>query len=96
MRWSTIYRDARALAARTAIDKYEIEGLTYLLAAGNAGIEAATTDVIASKQIFMLLLVYAVVTTMVFLTFRNLKAVICIMVPLCITSMLCEAVKLSI
>jgi len=44
MRWSTIYRDARALAARTAIDKYEIEGLTYLLAAGNAGIETATND----------------------------------------------------
>ena len=40
----------------------------------------------------MLVLVYAVVTIMVFLTFRNLKAVVCIMVPLSITSMLCEAV----
>ena len=79
-------------AARYAIDKYEVEGLTYLLAAGNAGIEAATNDVIASKQIFMLVLVYAVVTIMVFLTFRNLRSVACIMVPLSITSMLCEAV----
>lgn len=132
IRWSTVYRDARALngtvlylpedlyfnhdrcnlsfvhislddhkadtligvvsAAREAIDNYQIDGLTYLLAAGNAGIEAATNDVIASKQIFMLLLVYAVVTIMVFLTFRNLRAVVCIMVPLSITSMLCEAV----
>jgi predicted RND superfamily exporter protein len=132
IKWSTIYRDARALngtvlylpegvffnhdrcslsfihislddhkaetltrvagAAREFLDEYEIEGLTYLLAAGNAGIEAATNDVIASKQLFMLLLVYAVVTIMVFLTFRNLKAVVCIMVPLSITSMLCEAV----
>jgi predicted RND superfamily exporter protein len=79
-------------AARQAVEDYEIEGLNYLLAAGNAGIEAATNDVIASKQVFMLLLVYAVVTCMVFLTFRNLRAVVCIMVPLSITSMLCEAV----
>ena len=132
IRWSSIYRDARALdgtvldlpesvyfnhdrcnvsfvhislddhkaetltgviaGAKAAIDKHEIEGLNYLLAAGNAGIEAATNEVIASKQVLMLLLVYAVVTAMVFLTFRNLKAVVCIMVPLSITSMLCEAV----
>jgi predicted RND superfamily exporter protein len=132
IKWSTVYRDARALngtvlylpegvffnhdrcnlsfihislddhkaetltrvtgAARQFIDDYEIEGLSYLLAAGNAGIEAATNDVIAAKQVLMLLLVYTVVTIMVFLTFRNLKAVVCIMVPLSITSMLCEAV----
>jgi len=132
IRWSSIYRDPRALdgtvlylpegvyfnhdrcnlsfvhislndhkadtlitvveAAREAIDAYEVEGLNYLLAAGNAGFTAATNDVIASRQLLMLLLVYAVVTTMVFLTFRNIKAVICIMVPLSITSMLCEAV----
>jgi predicted RND superfamily exporter protein len=83
-------------AAREAIEKYEIEGLNYLLAAGNAGIEAATNDVIASKQMMMLFLVYAVVTAMVFLTFRNLKAVVCIMVPLSITSMLCEAVMANL
>lgn len=79
-------------AASNAIERFEIEGLTYLLAAGNAGIDAATNDVIESKQTFMLLLVYAVVTLMVLLTFRNLKSVVCIMVPLTITSMLCEAV----
>ena len=62
------------------------EGIHFALAAGNAGIEAATNDVIASKQVFMLLLVYAVVTFMVFLTFRNLRAVVCIMVPLSITA----------
>jgi len=136
IKWSTVYRDARALngtvlylpegeffnhdrcnlsfihislddhkaetlsrvtaAARQYIDDYEIEGISYKLAAGNAGIEAATNDVIASKQTFMLVLVYAVVTLMVFLTFRNLKAVICIMVPLTITSMLCEAVMANL
>ncbi|MEE8056873.1 MAG: efflux RND transporter permease subunit [Pseudomonadales bacterium] len=71
---------------------FSVEGVTYLLAAGNAGIEAATNDVIKSKQNFMLVLVYTVVTLMVLVTFRNLRSVICIMVPLSITSMLCEAV----
>lgn len=79
-------------AAEEFIQDYQVEGLTYLMAAGNAGIEAATNDVIHSKQLFMLALVYGVVTMMVFLTFRNLRAIICIMVPLSITSMLCEAV----
>ncbi len=79
-------------AAKQFIADYETEGLTYLLAAGNSGIDAATNDVIESKQILMLLLVYSVVTLMVLFTFRNLRSVICIMVPLSITSMLCEAV----
>lgn len=79
-------------AAEKAIEEFEIDGLNYLLAAGNSGIDAATNDVIESKQNFMLLLVYTVVTLMVLLTFRNLKSVVCIMVPLTITSMLCEAV----
>jgi len=79
-------------AAKRFIDEFEIEGLDYQLAAGNAGIEAATNEVIASRQLMMLLLVYTVVTLMVLITFRNLRSVVCIMVPLLITSMLCEAV----
>lgn len=79
-------------AAERYIEEFGIESLNYLMAAGNAGIAAATNDVIADKQLFMLLLVYAVVICMVYITFRNLKAVVCIIVPLSITSMLCEAV----
>ena len=81
-----------AAAAEKYSQAFSVEGVTYLLAAGNAGIEAATNDVIKSKQNIMLVLVYSVVTLMVFLTFRTLRSVLCIMLPLSITSMLCEAV----
>lgn len=79
-------------AAKQYIEQFEVDGTKYLLAAGNAGIEAATNEVIEGAQLMMLVLVYGVVTLMVFLTFRNFQSVVCIMVPLTITSMLCEAV----
>jgi len=78
--------------AKQYIEQHPVEGAKYLLAAGNAGIEAATNEVIADAQLLMLVLIYSVVTLMVFLTFRNFQSVLCIMVPLTITSMLCEAV----
>jgi hypothetical protein len=83
-------------AAEQFVEAYEIEGLNYLLAAGNSGIDAATNDVIESKQVLMLLLVYGVVTLMVLVTFRKLRSVVCIMLPLSITSMLCEAVMANL
>ena len=39
----------------------------------------------------MLLFVYAVVSTLCFITFRSIRAVICIVTPLALTSVLCEA-----
>jgi predicted RND superfamily exporter protein len=77
--------------AKEWIEANKVEGVNYMLAAGNSGIEAATNDVISSKQSLMLVLVYSVVTLMVFITFRSIKAVFCIMLPLTITSVLCEA-----
>jgi len=71
-------------------DRHNSEGVRFLMAAGNAGIEAATNDVIKHAQIVMLVLVYAVVLVCL-LTFRSLKAVICIMLPLMMTSLLAQA-----
>ena len=68
-----------------------IEGVKFLLAAGSAGIEAATNQTIKRSQMFMLIFVYFVVTCMVFLTFRSWRAVVCIIVPLALTSILCQA-----
>jgi uncharacterized protein len=71
--------------------KHGSDDVKYLLAAGSAGIEAATNQSIASSQIFMLVFVYSVVIVMVFLTFRSVKAVICIILLLRLTSLLCQA-----
>lgn len=62
------------------------------LASGNAGIEAATNQVIERAQNTMLYFVYAVVITMCLLTFRSIAAVLCIVLPLVLTSILSEAV----
>ncbi|MEH6586546.1 MAG: MMPL family transporter [Halioglobus sp.] len=61
------------------------------LAAGNAGVEAATNQEIEVAQTQIIGLVYAVVAALVFLSFRSLVAVICIVVPLGLTSVLCQA-----
>ena len=62
----------------------------FLMAAGPAGIEAATNIEIEKAQTLMLMLVYAVVTLLVFLTFRSWRATLCIIIPLALTSLLCE------
>ncbi|MBC7193048.1 MMPL family transporter [Marinobacter sp.] len=64
----------------------------FLLAAGNAGVEAATNEVISSAKGVMLMLVYGVVSALCLLTFRSIRAVLCIVVPLGLTSILCEAI----
>lgn len=67
----------------------------FLMAAGNSGIEAATNEVIREAQYEMLFWIYGVVGLLCFLTFRSLKTVICILVPLAITSLLCQALMAS-
>ncbi len=67
------------------------EGLEFVLAAGNAGIEAATNEVIASSETTMLIAVYAAVSFMCLLTFRSLAATLCIILPLVLTSILGNA-----
>jgi hypothetical protein len=63
----------------------------FLLAAGNAGIEAATNIVIEKAQYRMLMWVYGVVALLCLITFRSLRAAICVLVPLALTSVLCQA-----
>lgn len=67
------------------------EDVRFLLAAGNAGIEAATNIVVKDANRMMLLLVYAAVTALCFITFRSWRAVVCAVLPLALTSILAEA-----
>ncbi|NKF25179.1 MMPL family transporter [Pseudomonas sp. BGM005] len=63
-----------------------------LLAAGNAGIEAATNEVVHAAWVPMLLLVYGIVSLLVLLEFRSFKVTLCVIVPLLTSSLLCEAI----
>ncbi|WP_322617577.1 efflux RND transporter permease subunit [Pseudomonas sp. BIC9C] len=66
-------------------------GYRFLNAAGNAGIEAATNIVVKEANRKMLFLVYAAVILISVVTFRSWRAVVCAVLPLMLTSVLCEA-----
>jgi predicted RND superfamily exporter protein len=68
----------------------------FLLAAGSAGIEASTNIVVRKAWLQMLLLVYAAVVVLCFITFRSWRAVVVAVVPLVITSILCEALMVAL
>ncbi len=68
----------------------------FLLAAGSAGIEAATNIVVRQANLTMLLYVYAAVIVLCFITFRSWRAVVVAVVPLAITSVLCEALMVML
>ena len=72
-------------------EAHSTAGPQFLLAAGSAGIEAATNIVVRKAWTQMLLLVYAAVVVLCFITFRSWRAVVVAVVPLVVTSVLCEA-----
>lgn len=67
------------------------EDVKFVMASGNSGVEAATNEVIEQAQNKMLFWVYTVVSILCLLTFRSIKAVLCIIIPLGLTSVLCQA-----
>jgi len=68
----------------------------FLLAAGSAGIEAATNIVVRQANRLMLALVYLAVVLLCFVTFRSWRAVLVAVLPLALTSILCEALMVAL
>lgn len=82
----------RVVAAATDwIQNTDTGEVEFKLAAGNAGIEAATNSVVSRAQTEMLIWVYGVVALLVLIAFRSIRTVICIIAPLALTSLLCQA-----
>ncbi|MCB1704903.1 MAG: RND family transporter [Halioglobus sp.] len=65
--------------------------IEFLGAAGSAGFEAATNIVVKKANTEMLFYVYGAVILLCLLTFRSVPGVICAVLPLMLTSILCEA-----
>ena len=80
----------------TAVERFAAEhndqNIRFELAAGNAGIEAATNMVIKQSEPLMLFLVYGIVALLVLWEFKSWRVTVCIMLPLYITSILCEGI----
>ena len=73
------------------IRENQTENAEFLLAAGSAGINAATNIVVKKANREMLYWVYCAVIALCFLTFRSWRAVVCAVLPLMLTSILAEA-----
>jgi len=74
----------------------DTKDVKFLLAAGSAGIEAATNIVVKEAWHQMLQLVYGAVIILAFITFRSWRAVVVAVLPLMLTSVLAEALMVSL
>jgi predicted RND superfamily exporter protein len=68
----------------------------FLPAAGSAGIEVATNAVVAAADRTMLVYVYGAVMLLCLITFRSWRAVLVAVIPLAVTSVLCEALMVRL
>jgi predicted RND superfamily exporter protein len=63
----------------------------FMLASGNAGVMAATNEVVAAAERPILLWVFGAVIALCLITFRSLRAALCIVLPLAIVSYMAYA-----
>ncbi|CAB3785862.1 hypothetical protein LMG28688_02125 [Paraburkholderia caffeinitolerans] len=70
----------------------ETKGVAFRLAGGNVGVMAATNEAVADAEIAMLLSIFGAIALLCLVTFRSWRAVLCVIVPLTIVSILCNAV----
>jgi len=100
---SAFLKDHKAATLTGVVDSVEAFGAAngsdkaqFLLAAGSAGVEAATNMVVREAWHKMLLLVYAAVIVLAFITFRSWRAVVVAVLPLMLTSVLAEALMVAL
>lgn len=63
----------------------------FRLAGGNVGVMVATNEAVEHAEATMLLAIFGAITLLCFVTFRSWQAVLCIIVPLALVSILCNA-----
>jgi hypothetical protein len=77
------------------VKRYEAEHgseeTRFRLATGNVGVMAATNETVSGAQFPMLMWVFAAIILLCLITFRSLRATLCIVVPLALVSLLAYA-----
>ncbi len=71
--------------------KHNTDTVQFVMGAGNAGIEAATNVEVEKALMKLTVLIYVVVFLVCLVTYRNFKGAVCVVAPLVLTSVLCEA-----
>jgi hypothetical protein len=82
--------------AESFIAKESTKDERFMLAAGSAGIAAATNIVVKQAMREMLWWVYGAVVVLCWVTFRSWRAVVVAVLPLVLTSILCEALMVGL
>ncbi len=95
-------KDHKAETLTRVVDAVEAYAATtntpethFMLAAGSSGIEAATNIVVKKATREMMLWVYGAVILLCWITFRSWRAVAAAVLPLVLTSILCEALMVA-
>jgi predicted RND superfamily exporter protein len=81
-----LVREVKNFAAANKSDKLE-----FKLATGNMGVTAATNEAVDKARWEMNFAIFGALLVMCLITFRSLRATLCILIPLAIVSVLCEA-----
>ena len=84
----TIIRVVEAVRAFKARPENQVEGVNLRLASGNVGVMAATNQVVAEAELPMLLYVYAVISSLVLLTYREWRGALCCLLPLIVSTII--------
>ena len=75
----------------TFIDKEQITDAQFRLAGGNAGVAAATNEAVEKAEAQMLISIFGAITLLCWLTFRSWRGVLCVVIPLMLVCILCNA-----
>jgi predicted RND superfamily exporter protein len=96
-------KDHRASTLTEVVDhvtafasRSDTKDVKFLMAAGNAGFEAATNIVVSRAMTQMLVLVYAAVGILCLVAFRSWRATLAAIMPLALTSVVCEALMVML
>ncbi|AOE85697.1 efflux RND transporter permease subunit [Pseudomonas sp. TCU-HL1] len=68
--------------------EHPLDGVTVRLASGNAGVQAATNEVVETSELPMMLYVYLTIVLLVFLVYRDWRAMVACCLPLTLATFL--------
>lgn len=73
------------------IDNNPVANARFRLAGGNAGVAEATNQAVERAEVQMLASIFAAITLLCWVTFRSWRAVLCVIVPLALVTIMCNA-----
>ncbi|WP_432470402.1 efflux RND transporter permease subunit [Amphritea sp. HPY] len=73
------------------IDKEQLTDASFRMLGGNSGVAAATNEAVEKAEAQMLASIFGAITLLCWLTFRSWRGVLCVIVPLLLVCILCNA-----